>query len=434
MNIPLLVPPAIESLNHERWNAMRIPGTALMLRLWWALGIIAVLSMGCVTEMGHALDSGAGRGTIVVWEKNGIPAIIFLDYRQTNYLTPHTFKNVPTGAHTIHLFSDHYVSVTGPKTIEVIENANNEASFEMQQSACGPFTIETQPAGATVTLNSVDFGPSPLTLGCAPSAPYMVSAYYGNLRAADSTVSLFSGSAMIMRLTLVPVQSIIIEYFSNINCPGCPAAAAAIEHLLEQLPLYKNFVYSIAYHTSWPSNNDPLYQAAKSDQEARIHRYGVDVDRDGLPIMYINGSKISFSEETSFITEAKHRIGTIIRHVPTTQISFGPLIADSARASGTIRVTNGNDSLQLFAAIVEDFVGYPAPLGTNQQRLFHSIFRGFLPEANGLALSSPDALITFSYAIAGNYSPEELSLIVFLQNKNTKEIVQALSTHLLPLE
>ena len=97
---------------------------------------------------------------------------------------------------------------------------------------------------------------------------------------------------------------------------------------------------------------------------------------------------------------------------------------DSLQASGMVTVKGDNSGLLLFAVLIEGFVGYPIPPGTNGQRLFHDIFRGFSPEADGLEINGTETEVLFTFDIS-DYAQSDLSVVAFLQDKTTKEIVQS---------
>jgi hypothetical protein len=385
--------------------------------------IIFCAVLGCTTEMGFEPATDAGRGNIVIWEKNGLNARIFLDYRPTELVTPATMENVPAGNHTIHLFHENYVSIPAAKVIDVLAKSNNEAQFDLQKTSSGACEVATEPAGAIVTLDDVDFGVSPLSLKGLSSGTYRVGARRGNYRAADVTVAVSPTAGPKLHLALDLTRSVVIEYFSNTNCAGCPAAGAAVRHLLEQLPQYNDQVFMVSYHVGFPNANDPFYIAAKDDQNARMTLYNMQ----SAPAIYINGVAIGWLNEAAFISEAKKRIEAVIQahDSVTAELSFGGISSDSLQASGTVLVKGGNAGQQLFVALVEDFVGYDTPLGTNNQRLFHAIFRGFAKDANGASVSGTEMEIPFSVNFRSSNPLIEYSLVAFLQNAGTGEIIQS---------
>ena len=383
-----------------------------------------LLLVSCITQPGIEPQNSAGRGNVVVTEKNGISAQVFLDYRKTNYTTPAVIQDVSSGKHTLHIFYPNRRSIPELINVHVKENANNEAQFELQKSECGTITVQTIPDSARIMLNNVDYGRSPLSITGLPVGSYSVYGLLGNYHSVNSVVNVSSTGNTTSNLNLVLNRFVILEYFSNTNCAGCPAAGTAIENLLEQLPQYKDMIFQVSYHADFPSPNDPFFLTAKSDQSTRVEWYGVDTDPGGLPLIYVNGVKLVYSNEQTFIVDAKQKIETIFIKKPVAELLFKDIKLNSLQATGTIAVKNSISGLQLFVALVEDFVGYPIPPGTNNKRLFHTIFRGFSPEANGLDVGGSDAAVSFSFAVS-NYAQSNLSAVAFLQDKITKEIVQS---------
>jgi len=215
-----------------------------MLKRMLQAGILAIGAfLGCTTDMGIEPATDAGRGNIVIWEKNGMNARIFLDYRPTEFVTPATMENIPAGNHAIHLFHENYASISGVKVVDVMAKTNNEAQFELQKTSSGALQVAAEPTGATVSLDNVDFGVSPLLLQGLPSGTYTIGARRGNYRAADVTVAVSPTACPELQLALKLTRSVVIEYFSNTNCAGCPAAGAAV--LVESACLrYSQFLLS----------------------------------------------------------------------------------------------------------------------------------------------------------------------------------------------
>jgi hypothetical protein len=390
--------------------------------------------VGCITEPGIAPETGAGRGTIVVWEKNGLHGDIYLDFRPTGLKTPDTIKNIPEGMHSVHLFYKDYAAVPAASRVEVREKRIAEAAFELQKSPSGTLFVKTEPAGATVSLNGIDFGMSPLLLEGLPAGSYTVSARLGNYRSPDKTVEVTSLARPQVDLTLTLATSVVIEYFSNTDCPGCPAAGAAIDALIASLPQFKDQLYKIAIHANWPAGGDPFFIAAKDDCKQRIGFYNVATDPDGLPTVYINGAKIHWppNDEKTFTTEAKKRIDAVMVKEPAVaELSFEAISIDTVgldsllSVSGTLFARDTAADHRLFIALVEDYIGYPTPLGTNGQRIFEAVFRGFLKGANGVSIPDSDTIPISLDIRLPDTPPYQFSLIAFLQSVTSREIIQS---------
>jgi hypothetical protein len=393
----------------------------MRLRMLWQILAPAVGFVGCTTDMGIEPDTGAGRGTIAVWEKNGLQAGIYLDYRPTGTVTPHTFENIPAGDHTIHLFYKNYASVNGVGTVTVSEKTTAEAEFELQKSPSGSCVIETEPAGAMVSLNHVDFGTSPLTLEGLPAGSYTLGVRQGNLRGADTTIVISPAESPRIRRTLSPVRSAVIEYFSNTSCAPCLPVGEALERLMEGLPQYKDRLSLIAYHVNYPDINDPFYLYAKDDQESRIAFYTVTC----APKVLMNGMRIMYSNETDLSFELKTRIENEMALPATVELSLGGVSSTQDRVSGTVGVKGAVSSQRLFVALIEEFIGYPSPVGANKQRLFHDIFRGFAPEANGIEVAGSDTTVRFSLSYPYKDTLNSYAIHAFVQDSATSGIVQS---------
>jgi hypothetical protein len=107
------------------------------------------------------------------------------------------------------------------------------------------------------------------------------------------------------------------------------------------------------------------------------------------------------------------------------EFSFGGVSSTRDRVSGTVSVKGAVSTQRLFVALVEEFIGYPSPVGTNKQRLFHDVFRGFAPEANGIGIAGPDTTVRFSLSYPSSDTLSNYAIHAFVQDPATNDIVQS---------
>ncbi|MBN1129068.1 MAG: PEGA domain-containing protein [Chitinispirillaceae bacterium] len=402
------------------------PVSARTVRRFVYLMIAAAGAFSCSTNMGIQPAADAGRGSLFVLEKNNLPARVFLDYRTTGLVTPATIENVPAGRHTLHLFYPNFQANPAVHTVEVMHRRSTEVRFELQRAAAGSLAVETAPDGAMVSLNAVDVGSAPLSLSGMPSGTYVVGARLNNYRSSDTVIVVSASLTAQARMVLEPVRSVVIEYFSNVSCPGCPIVGTAVDRLLEGLPQFKDMVNKISFHANFPASNDPFYQAVPGEQMERVGYYGIPT----LPSVRINGGVVRFSDEKTFIAQATGAIEAALSQRGAPELSFDAVRRDSLAASGTVSITQGVDGAGLFVALVEDFFGFDAPPGNNGQKYFHAVFRGFSPEARGLEVTGREQRVVFTFDCSA-YAGRDLSVIAFLQVIATREIVQSLKINLL---
>jgi hypothetical protein len=381
--------------------------------------ISLAMTMSCITDPGTLPSNDFGRGNIRVSEKNNSPARVFLDYRETGFTAPVTLENIPEGNHTLHLFYENHTAKPESMIVAVKEKTVSDATFEMVKSfANGSLEIRTTPQGATVSINSVDFGTSPIVVAGLPAETYQVRACLGNV-CASGLASVTPDKNRVMPLILVPEKFVAIEYFSNTNCPPCPAAGAAIEALIESIPEYKDMICKITYHTNFPGTQDPFYLAAKNGQKQRMDYYRITA----APAIFINGESITANAQLA--ESIKKKIEALFGESAQAELFFGPLRRDSLTVSGDVTVKTALTGTRLTIAIIEDFVGYRTPPGTNGQKSFDNIFRGIAPQADTLEITGPEQAVSFTIDISA-YSGSDLSLVAFIDDRVAKKIVQSL--------
>ncbi|MFQ5334997.1 MAG: T9SS type A sorting domain-containing protein, partial [Flavobacteriales bacterium] len=92
--------------------------------------------------------------------------------------------------------------------------------------------------------------------------------------------------------------------------------------------------------------------------------------------------------------------------------------------------TPPSGSFVLRTAIVEDWIHYTNPPGTNGEKDFPAVFRDMLPNTSGDAYTpaAQGDSVTFTYQYTldmGNWDTTQIYAISFVQNTSTKEIIQS---------
>lgn len=240
---------------------------------------------------------------------------------------------------------------------------------------------------------------------------------------------LFVVSGCIKRSSLFPPSNrgggtapVLIELFSNDMCTHCPEA----EEIIDSLMSTDTNLYLITYHIGTPDHNDPFYLADSSDINARItYYYGNPYP--GTPYLVINGI-YSFTGTLGApawgekINELHDRDYSPVLNVSG---SF-----DTSSCSGVIRVTlsyNPVVNYRVRVAMVESNVRYNAPNGDS---VYNYLLRKMPGGANGL---SGDSTL-FNFSIPATVIDSNVDFIIFLQNDDTKEILDVTKISLKNLE
>ena len=88
--------------------------------------------------------------------------------------------------------------------------------------------------------------------------------------------------------------------------------------------------------------------------------------------------------------------------------------------------------LVLHTVVTETDIEYSTPPGSNGETKFYDVMRKMLPNNQGETLASINQLGTYTFqrqvAINSAWLQSNLNAVVFIQNKDTKEVYQAGST------
>jgi hypothetical protein len=220
----------------------------------------------------------------------------------------------------------------------------------------------------------------------------------------------------------------IIEQFTSSTCPPCASLNVTFGPTLSGLNTNDpgSNVAAIKYHMNWPSpGNDPSYNP---DGNTRKTYYGVT----GIPDLYIDGKSMT-ATSAAYIQEQADRDAFVNLGLTYTttgnQVNVTANVTPYATFSGTHK---------LHIAIVENSYAYAA--STTSQDEFHYVQRKMLANGQGNNLATMTSgqtqtinqshTMVFGSPAQGNYNAwgnelEDLTLVAFVQNNTTKDILQA---------
>lgn len=217
-------------------------------------------------------------------------------------------------------------------------------------------------------------------------------------------------------------RSVLAEIFTSTTCPPCASQNPYFDNWLKNYS-NKNRVAVIKYHVWWPSpGNDPFYHANVTENRARTNYYSTNY----VPRGVINGTADGSSSAGNWIV--------LIQNSITSSSQFEIKIlgnVDSIQGGNLIiKVTADNNSipsgtLVLHTAVVESEIYYT---GTNGDPVHNYVMRKMYPDHNGEVFTiNPNETKTFTRVFNWNSSWQlyNSSIVVFIQNQNSKEVYQA---------
>lgn len=233
-----------------------------------------------------------------------------------------------------------------------------------------------------------------------------------------------SGKALEFNMqVLLGKKIVLLEDFANVSCGPCVYANAIIKVVAEQFGT-DNLVV-IQYPTNFPSPTDPFYLANSTDANSRINYYNIFA----APSVIIDGNENPIATDAADI---KDRIEQNLLDTP----GFSIDVSDSLTTADYIskvsveslnNIQNPED-YELFVNVTENNISFTTPPGSNGETDFNHVMRK-IHKIDLASVGSGDELnIERITPINSNWLKQNLNTVVFIQNKITKEVIQAKST------
>ena len=211
---------------------------------------------------------------------------------------------------------------------------------------------------------------------------------------------------------------VLIEHFTNSWCGIC---ASRNPSFYASIVPYAADIHHISIHPSVPYQGCVFYQANKSENQARADFYGVP----GTPRVALNGTFLaSGSTLLPVATLQSHLNKTSPIAIKVTDAIAGSNFTTTLDISYLGNVPSGN--YRLFVAVVEKTINLTTP---NNEKVHHDVFRDMLTAIAGNPITpgaaGTTAKLTFTGPINAAWQTSELYALAFLQNVDTKEVLNS---------
>lgn len=233
-------------------------------------------------------------------------------------------------------------------------------------------------------------------------------------------------------------RMVVGELFTNTSCGPCWAANLKLDAIAQQ---DSSFLAVIRYHTWWPGQYDPFYQANISENRSRTNYYGTNY----VPHFYIDGIMDGGSNSAAWAGMINSRAD-----VPAPlSIELWRNYDDSTR-QGAIIIQLRNESEDsisgmLHCVLTETGILYNAPnyLVTHNQTMLDMTIGSYgelvsIPAGDSFRkehsfwVKDTIWLNPPGNTIAHLVDPDSCELVVFLQNHSTREIYQGAKVWVVP--
>ncbi len=224
---------------------------------------------------------------------------------------------------------------------------------------------------------------------------------------------------------------VLAELFSNSSCPPCATNTPQVTQYVENNPATS---IAVVYHTNFPYNSDSMYHENPVESNARVVYYGISY----APSTVADGNVFNGPTPT-FLSNMSTTMSNRAAVAP--QYSINPVYAELD--GNTLNVSFefmslGNyvaDSLRAHIVVVEQTVlksSYAASPGNNSETEYHYVMRKMLPNPNGTYLlnrsTNEKDTVSLSWNLQHIKSIDEIRVVSFVQNANSKEVYQAAHT------
>jgi hypothetical protein len=215
---------------------------------------------------------------------------------------------------------------------------------------------------------------------------------------------------------------VLLEDFANVSCVPCVISNQIIESLLNNA--YANKIVVVKFPTNFPSPNDPFYLANSSICDARMSYYNIIF----APTLMVDGT---FRPSATDSVKVKEKIDERLMVTAPFSIDVEKSFQDSSLIVNinvnavNLSGINLND-LVLNTIITENDIEFDEAPGSNGEKVFYNVLRKIIPTDNGLSFTAlSDTTLEWQTDLLSNWNPDNLHVVTFIQNVQTKEVLQA---------
>ncbi len=225
-------------------------------------------------------------------------------------------------------------------------------------------------------------------------------------------------------------KKVLLEDFANVSCIPCVTSDKIIESLTTQT-YNPDKLIPIKFATNFPSPSDPFYLAQKAACDSRMSYYNILF----APTVIIDGTTRPSSTDSIAIKSAIEN--SLQTNAPASISITGDKINGAYNIVLNVKFYTNNtinfNDFVLQVALTEKEIEFSSPPGSNGETKFYYVMRKMLPSFNGFDLGSMDHTGTVTLNLEGDISADwnldKINTVAFIQNKSTKEIIQAGSTY-----
>jgi hypothetical protein len=224
---------------------------------------------------------------------------------------------------------------------------------------------------------------------------------------------------------------VLVELFTSEGCSDCPPADALLARLQHDQPVPAADILVLEEHVDyWESLgwHDRFSSHAFTDRQSRYVQR-LHAEDDYTPQMVVDGAD-------QFVgSDSAHALRSIEQAArsPKAALTLTPLNFDGSRLSGTATVV-ASPALKadIYAALVETMASTKVQRGENGGRTLNhvSVVRSLQRIDTPAGITAP--MLKFSFAIPQDTTPDNLRVVIFLQQPGQGAILGAATSAYMP--
>ena len=218
---------------------------------------------------------------------------------------------------------------------------------------------------------------------------------------------------------------VLIEDFANVSCIPCVASNKVIEAVSHSYGPTKLAV--IKFPTNFPSPYDPFYLANEEICDERMNYYNIIA----APTTILDGTTrlYSLTDTTTLKSAIDAKLSSSPRFgINVTKNFEGDYIINASISMIDTNGINLND-LIIYCVVTETDIEFEQAPGSNGETKFFDVIRLMLPSTAGTSvrqlIDQGELSFEFNDALLSSWNLENINAVVFIQDKNSKEVFQS---------
>jgi hypothetical protein len=221
-------------------------------------------------------------------------------------------------------------------------------------------------------------------------------------------------------------RMVLVEVVTSANCPPCGPANELYQQQ-KSTTFFQERVATIKYHVWWPRPTDKLWHHSSEWARPRVeHLFDPN---EGAPMGFVDGQKIN-NRASDWIAAAM----TAATELADARIELEEHHRDGNMIHLIISVTGISSSsfsdLRLHTVVTETDIEYN---DGNSEEIHYDVMRRMYPDAGGELVSIQNgqtSVFERTIEIHEEWNPDKLSVVVFLQSRLGRQVLQAAKLHL----